>query len=81
MANILGFLLIGLIVGWLAGVLVQGRGYGIIADILIGILGAVVGGLVFDLIGIQPRSTLGELITSVIGAVIFLAIVKAVKRI
>lgn len=80
LSNILWFLLIGLFVGWLAGVLVRGRGYGVLADIVIGMVGAVIGGLVFGLIGIFPGSTIGALLLSVIGAVIFLGVIRAVKH-
>lgn len=78
--NIIWFLLVGLIAGWLAGVLVRGRGYGVFADIIIGILGAMVGGFLFGLLGFSASGTLGSIIMAVIGAVIFLAIVKAIHR-
>ena|SRR3989338_509831 len=78
--NLLWFLLIGLLAGWLAGVLIRGRGYGIVADSIIGILGAFVGGFLFSLLGIQTTSTLGSLVMSVIGAIVFIAIVKAIHK-
>lgn len=78
--NLVWFLLVGLIAGWLAGVLVRGRGYGVIADIIIGVLGAMVGGFLFSLLGFSARGTLGSIITAVIGAVVFLAIVKAIHK-
>lgn len=78
--NIVWFLLVGLIAGWLAGVLVRGRGYGVFADIIIGILGAMVGGFLFGLLGLSARGTLGSIIMAVIGAVVFLAIVKAIHK-
>ena len=78
--NIIWFLLIGLLVGWLAGVLVQGRGYGVIADIVIGIIGAMLGGFLFSLVGLTAYGLLGSIVMSVIGAVVFIAIVKAIHR-
>ncbi len=42
--SILSWLVVGLIAGWLAGVIMKGRGYGVIGDIVVGILGALVGG-------------------------------------
>ena len=78
--NVIWFLLIGLLVGWLAGVLVQGRGYGVIADIVIGVVGAVLGGFLFSLVGLTAYGLLGSIVMSVIGAVVFIAIVKAIHR-
>lgn len=78
--QIVWFLLIGLVVGWLAGVLVRGRGYGVFADIIIGVLGALVGGLVFGLLGLQASSSIGSFVMSVVGALVFLAIVKAIHK-
>lgn len=78
--SILWVLLVGLIAGWLAGVLVRGRGYGVLADIIIGILGALVGGFVFGVIGIRASNILGELMLAVIGSLIFLAIAKAIHK-
>ncbi|MDP3985780.1 MAG: GlsB/YeaQ/YmgE family stress response membrane protein [bacterium] len=77
---IIWFLLIGLIAGWLAGILIRGRGYGVLVDIILGIIGAVVGGFLFSLLGIYARGSLGSIIMAVIGAVVFIAIVKAIHR-
>jgi uncharacterized membrane protein YeaQ/YmgE (transglycosylase-associated protein family) len=79
--GLLYFLLIGLVVGWLAGILVKGRGFGVLGDILVGIVGAFVGGFLAGVFGIQPVTGLGALAMSVVGAVVVLAIVKAVRRI
>lgn len=78
--SFLGFLLIGLIAGWLAGVLVRGRGYGVVVDILLGIVGAVIGGFLFSLLGFQTTGTIGSLVTALVGAVVLLAIVKALHK-
>lgn len=74
--NILAFLLVGLIAGWLAGVLMRGHGFGIIGDIVVGIIGALVGGFLFDLVGVSSYGFLGSLVTAVIGAVALLAVIK-----
>ncbi|MFA6422115.1 MAG: GlsB/YeaQ/YmgE family stress response membrane protein [Candidatus Buchananbacteria bacterium] len=70
------FLIIGLIAGWIAGLLVRGRGFGMIADIVIGIVGAFIGGLIFRSFGMGPSGFWGSLATAVIGALILLFIVK-----
>lgn len=74
---ILGLLLIGLAAGWLASVLVRGRGLGVGGDILVGIVGAVVGGLVFDALGIAAAGTIGSFVSAVVGAVLLLLVVRA----
>lgn len=74
------FLVTGGIAGWLAGVLVKGGGFGILGDIVIGIIGALVGGLVFSAVGLAATSWIGSLVSATAGAVIFLFIVRLIKR-
>lgn len=78
--DILGFLVIGLVAGWLASLMMEGRGFGIIGDIVVGIVGAFVGGLLFRAMGITAYGVLGSLVMAVIGAVVFLFIVGLVRR-
>jgi uncharacterized membrane protein YeaQ/YmgE (transglycosylase-associated protein family) len=78
--NILIYLLIGLLSGWFAGLIMGGGGYGIIGDILLGIIGAFVGGFLFDVLGITTYGTLGAIVMAVIGAVIFIAVVRMLRR-
>ena len=76
----LWYLIIGLIAGWVAGLLVRGRGFGIIVDIVVGIVGAFIGGLIFRSLGVGTYGFWGSLATAVIGAVILLLIVKMFRR-
>ena len=77
----IGFLIMGAIVGWLAGTIMSGHGYGIIWDIILGIIGSFVGGFVFSLIfGTQPQGLIISFIVALIGAVILVAIVHMIKR-
>ncbi len=78
--DIIWFLLVGLIAGWLAGVIVRGGGFGVIGDIVVGIIGALVGGFIFRALGITAYGTLGAIIMSVIGAVVLLFLLRLVKR-
>ena len=78
--SLLWFLLIGLIAGWLAGMLIKGRGFGVVVDIVVGVIGAMVGGFLFGLIGLEAYGTLGSIAMAVVGAIVFLAIVKALHR-
>jgi uncharacterized membrane protein YeaQ/YmgE (transglycosylase-associated protein family) len=79
--SILVILFVGLIAGWLAGQIVQGTGFGIIGDILVGIAGALVASLLFPRLGIAIGTGLvREIIYSAIGAIILLVIVRLLFR-
>jgi len=77
--GLLWTLIIGAIAGWLAGTLVKGRGFGLIVDIIVGIVGAFIGGWVFGLIGLTAWGLVGQLAMATVGAVILLVIIKAIK--
>ncbi|MCA9304509.1 MAG: GlsB/YeaQ/YmgE family stress response membrane protein [Phycisphaerales bacterium] len=78
--NIVYFLLIGLLSGWIAGMLMKGRGFGLLGNMVVGILGAVAGGFLFDLVGLTWGGTLGAIGTSVIGAVVLLFTISLFKK-
>ena len=81
MNGLLYWLVVGLIAGWLAGVVMKGGGYGIVADIILGILGAVLGGWIFSSLGIGAGGGLiGGIIVAFIGAVVLVAITRVLKR-
>jgi uncharacterized membrane protein YeaQ/YmgE (transglycosylase-associated protein family) len=68
--NILAFLMVGLCSGFLAGRIVEGQGFGVIGDIIIGMIGAFISGFFFT--SLHPESFGGAVLTSTLGAVIFL---------
>jgi len=74
--SILWLLLIGLIAGWLAGQLVKGSGFGVIGDIVVGIVGSLIGGWLARQFGVATYGLLGEIIMAVIGAVVLLFILR-----
>ncbi len=74
------FLAIGALVGWLADLLVKGRGFGLIGNIIAGIVGAVLGGFVFGLLGITTGGLLGSIVMATIGAIILLYIISVLKK-
>ena len=79
--DFLWFLIIGAVAGFLAGLVMKGRGFGLVANLVIGILGAVLGGWLFGVLGISPDGGLvGSLITATVGAVVLLAIIGFVKK-
>jgi uncharacterized membrane protein YeaQ/YmgE (transglycosylase-associated protein family) len=73
-------ILIGLLAGWLAGMLMRGSGYGIIADIVLGLVGAVVGRAIFMALGVMPQGALGLLTMATVGALVLVGIAHALKR-
>ena len=76
------WIVVGAIIGWLAGLLIQGGGFGFIVDALIGILGSVLAGWLFPRLGISLGGGLvGSVIASVIGAVIVAIAVRLLRRI
>ncbi len=77
--GILSWIIIGLIAGWLAGVIMKGGGYGILTNIILGIVGALLGGFLAGAIfGIPVGGfNLTTLIVALVGAVIVVAIVRA----
>jgi uncharacterized membrane protein YeaQ/YmgE (transglycosylase-associated protein family) len=70
--NLLLFILIGLIAGALAGRFVSGHGYGVFGDIVVGVIGAFLGGWLFATFGVAGGGILLSLVTAFVGAVILL---------
>jgi len=58
-------IVVGLIAGWLAGIIMKGSGYGIIGDIILGLLGSIVGNWIFSFLGITSHGTLWTIIVAV----------------
>ncbi|MEI7780560.1 MAG: GlsB/YeaQ/YmgE family stress response membrane protein [Planctomycetota bacterium] len=75
------FIVIGLLAGWLAGLLMKGGGYGIIGDIIVGVLGSLVGGYLFKTVGVSLGGGLAaNLIVATVGAVVLILILRILKR-
>ena len=69
-----GWIIIGLIAGWLAGKIARGRGFGCIADIILGIVGSLIGGWIFIRLGIFGGGFLYSLAAATVGAVLLVLI-------
>jgi uncharacterized membrane protein YeaQ/YmgE (transglycosylase-associated protein family) len=79
--SLLVILLVGAIAGWLAGQIVQGTGYGLIGDIVIGIIGAFIASYLFPSLGIHLGvGIVGEIVAATIGAVILLVVMRLIRR-
>jgi uncharacterized membrane protein YeaQ/YmgE (transglycosylase-associated protein family) len=74
--GIIGWILIGLIAGWLAGTIARGRGFGCITDVVLGLVGAVIGGWIFSSVGIATFGFLGSLAAATVGAVLLVAVAR-----
>jgi uncharacterized membrane protein YeaQ/YmgE (transglycosylase-associated protein family) len=78
--GILVTLFVGLVAGWLAGKVVRGAGFGIIGDIIIGILGAFIAGWLFPRLGFHIGGGIAaEIIYAAIGAILLLLIVRLIR--
>jgi uncharacterized membrane protein YeaQ/YmgE (transglycosylase-associated protein family) len=73
--GLLGWVVIGLLAGWLAGKIARGQGYGCITDIILGLVGSVLGGWLFMKLGIFGGGFLYSLAAATLGAVILVSIV------
>ena len=78
--SLVWFLLIGLTAGWLAGLLTKGRGLGLANDLIVGVLGAFLGGMLFWLIGLSATGLIGSLIMATVGAVLVLFLIRKYGR-
>jgi uncharacterized membrane protein YeaQ/YmgE (transglycosylase-associated protein family) len=79
--SLLVFLLVGAIAGWLAGLIVRGFGFGLIGNIVVGIIGALVAGYLLPKLGVGvPAGMIGDILSAVVGAVIVLVIVGLIRR-
>jgi uncharacterized membrane protein YeaQ/YmgE (transglycosylase-associated protein family) len=67
---------IGILAGFLAGQIMRGKGYGIVIDLLLGLIGSVVGGFVFGLLGLHGYGLVGQLVTATVGAVMLIWVVR-----
>jgi uncharacterized membrane protein YeaQ/YmgE (transglycosylase-associated protein family) len=74
------FLVIGLAAGWLAGQITKGKSFGLVNDLIVGVVGAFLGGILFGIIGLGATNLIGSLLTATVGAVVFLYLVRLINR-
>ncbi len=74
--TVIGWTLVGLIAGWLAGKVSRGRGFGCIANIILGLVGAILGGWIFTRLGIFGGGLLYSIAAATLGAVVLVAIAR-----
>jgi uncharacterized membrane protein YeaQ/YmgE (transglycosylase-associated protein family) len=73
-------IVVGILAGFLAGKIMRGKGFGLIVDLLLGIAGSFVGGWVFTQLKIASGGLVGQLLMSLVGALLLLFIVRLIKR-
>lgn len=78
--GLIAFVIIGLIAGWLAGLIMKGKGAGLVMNLVVGVIGAFVGGFLFRLVGLSAHGFIGSLITATVGAVVLLFVVGLLKK-
>lgn len=74
------FLVIGAVIGWLAGLIVKGRGFGILGDIVVGVVGAMLGGWIAGVFGFYASSSLAAFLIALGGAVILVGVTRFIAR-
>ncbi len=79
LGSILGALFVGAIAGWLAGKFMRGRGFGVLKNILVGIAGSIVGGILFGLAGLHSVGPLASLASATVGAIVLLYAVRWIQ--
>jgi uncharacterized membrane protein YeaQ/YmgE (transglycosylase-associated protein family) len=77
--HLLLFLVIGIAAGFLAGKIMKGSGFGLIGDLVIGVIGSFIGAWIFGLFGISSGGVFGSLMAAIIGALILLFVVRLAK--
>ena len=77
LAALVWWIVVGLIAGFLAGLVMRGGGFGIVGDIIVGILGAIIGGFVAGLPGLGASGFVGSIIIAFLGACLLIALLRA----
>lgn len=79
--NVLLWLVVGAIAGWLAGMVMKGGNYGLVGDIIVGLIGAVIGGFLFGALNAGgPYGLVGSIVVAFIGACILIAVLRFITR-
>lgn len=72
-------IIIGMLAGFIAGKIIRGRGYGLLINLLVGVIGSYAGEFLYGQLGLTAQGLTGQLVMSTIGAIIFLAVLRIFK--
>ena len=78
--NLLWFLLIGLAAGWLASQIMKEGGSSLVTDLIMGVIGSMLGGFLFGLLGLSADGAIGSLVTATVGAIVLIAGLRMINR-
>lgn len=73
-------ILLGIAAGWAAGQLSKGSDFGLLGDLVVGIIGSLLGSFLFGLVGLSAYGLIGRLIVAIVGALVFLWLIRLIKR-
>lgn len=79
-SSLFGWIIIGVIAGWLSGRITRGGGFGVIADLFLGLVGGVIGGWIFGLLGVHLYGFVGSLAAATVGAVLLVAVARTLAH-
>ena len=80
MKHILWIIIIGIIAGWLSGKIMKGRGFGLVGNLVVGIVGAVIGGVLFEAVGLIAYGFIGNLISATVGAIVLIFALRTISE-
>jgi uncharacterized membrane protein YeaQ/YmgE (transglycosylase-associated protein family) len=78
--GLIWWIIVGLVAGWAAGKIMKGSGYGVLMDIVLGIVGAVVGGLLLGIVGVHGEGLIGSIVVAIFGAVFLIWLSRRLKK-
>lgn len=78
--GLIAAIVVGIISGWLAGKIWKGKGFGLIGDLIVGILGGMLGNFLFGLVGIVAVGIFGNIISAVVGALVLLWVLRKIRK-
>jgi uncharacterized membrane protein YeaQ/YmgE (transglycosylase-associated protein family) len=78
--SVVAWLLVGLVAGWLAGFVLKGSGYGVLGDVIVGLVGAVIGGFLFAQFDVETPGFVGHILSAFVGACALIVIVGIFSR-
>ena len=80
MTYLLWIIVIGILAGWIAGKIMRGSGFGLLGDLVVGVVGSLLGNFIFGLFGLGAYGLIGRLVVAVIGALFLLWLIRLIKR-
>lgn len=78
--SIIGWIVCGLLAGFIAGKLFRGKGFGLLGNLIVGVVGGVLGGWVFEMLDLAATGFVGSLVTAVVGALLLLWVVSRLRK-